>query len=77
MIIAYLEQWKEFGGGLEPKHDDIFKISPHLEINILKVSHSKTVTVAFHLNNGEAKHELAVYNNNNLLLHGLFCPVAI
>ena len=33
----------------------------------LKLSHTKTVTAAFHLNNREAKHELKVYNNSRLL----------
>ena len=33
----------------------------------LKLSHTKTVTVAFYLNNREAKHELKVYNNGRLL----------
>ena len=33
----------------------------------LKLSHTKTVTAAFYLNNREAKHELKVYNNSRLL----------
>ena len=33
----------------------------------LKLSHSKTVTATFHLNNRAVKRELAVYSNNNLL----------
>ena len=37
----------------------------------LKLSHTKTVTAAFHLNNREAKRELKVYNNGRLLP---FCP---
>ena len=37
----------------------------------LKLSHTKTVTAAFHLNNQEAKRELKVYNNGRLLP---FCP---
>ena len=37
----------------------------------LKLSHTKTVTTAFHLNNREAKRELKVYNNSRLLP---FCP---
>ena len=32
------------------------------------LSHTKTVTAAFHLNNREAKHELKVYHNGRLLL---------
>ena len=37
----------------------------------LKLSHIKTVTAVFHLNNREAKRELKVYNNDRLLS---FCP---
>ena len=37
----------------------------------MKLSHTKTVTAAFHLNNREAKRELKVYNNGGLLP---FCP---
>ena len=37
----------------------------------LKLSHTKTVTAVFHLNNQEAKRELKVYNNGRLLP---FCP---
>ena len=37
----------------------------------LKLSHTKTLTAAFHLNNREAKREFKVYNNNRLLP---FCP---
>ena len=37
----------------------------------LKLSHTKTVTAAFHLNNREAKREIKVYNNGRLLP---FCP---
>ena len=38
----------------------------------LKLSLSKTVRVAFYLNNQESKRELKIYNSNNLLS---FCPV--
>ena len=37
----------------------------------LKLSHTKTVTAAFYLNNREVKRELKVYNNGGLLP---FCP---
>ena len=37
----------------------------------LKLSHTKTVTAAFHLNKQEAKHEVKVHNSNRLLP---FCP---
>ena len=46
-------------------------LSASLQTWRLKLSHTKTVTVAFHLNNREAKRELKVYNNSRLLP---FCP---
>ena len=45
-------------------------LSAYLQACKLKLSHTKTVMAAFHLNNREIKHELKVYNNNILLL---FC----
>ena len=38
-------------------------LSAYLQTWRLKLSHTKTVTAAFHLNNREAKHQLKVYNN--------------
>ena len=46
-------------------------LSAYLQTWRLKLSHTKTVTAAFHLNNQEAKRELKVYNNGRLLP---FCP---
>ena len=46
-------------------------LSAYLQTWRLKLSHTKMVTAAFHLNNREAKHELKVYNNGRLLP---FCP---
>ena len=46
-------------------------LSTYLETWRLKLSHTKTVTAAFHLNDREAKRELKVYNNGRLLP---FCP---
>ena len=42
-------------------------LSAHLQTWRLKLSNTKTVTVAFHLNNRKGKRELNVYNNGNLL----------
>ena len=42
-------------------------LSAYLQTWRLKLSHTKTVTAAFHLNNREAKRELKVYNNSRLL----------
>ena len=47
-------------------------ISTYLQTWRLQLSHTKTVTTAFHLNNREAKRELNVYNNGK---HLPFCPV--
>ena len=46
-------------------------MSAYLQTWRLKLSHTKKVTAAFHLNNREAKRELKVYNNSRLLP---FCP---
>ena len=46
-------------------------LSAYLQTWRLKLSHIKTVTAAFHLNNREAKRELKVYSNGRLLP---FCP---
>ena len=42
-------------------------LSAYLQTWRLKLSHTKTVTAAFHLNNRKAKRELKVYNNDRLL----------
>ena len=49
----------------------MFTLSAYLQTWRLKLSHTKTVTAAFHLNNREAKRELKIYNNGRLLP---FCP---
>ena len=46
---------------------DMTTLSAYLQTWRLKLSNTKTVTAAFHLNNREAKRELNVYNNGNLL----------
>ena len=51
---------------------DITTLSAYLQTRRQKLSNTKTVTAAFHLNNREAKRELNVYNNGNLLPS---CPV--
>ena len=60
--------WKELEGTLS---QDVSSLSAYLQTWRLKLSHTKTVTAAFHLNNREAKRELKVYNNGRLLP---FCP---
>ena len=60
--------WKDLEGTLS---QDMSTLSAYLQTWRLKLSHTKTVTAAFHLNNQKAKRELKVYNNGRLLL---FCP---
>ena len=52
---------------------DMTTPSGYLQTRRLKLSNTKTVTAAFYLNNREAKCELNVYNNGNLLPP---CPVS-
>ena len=49
-------------------------LSAYLQIWWLKLSHTKTVTEAFHIPNREAKRELKVNNNSKVLP---FSPVPI
>ena len=45
----------------------MYTLSAYLQTWRLKLSYTKTVTAAFHLNNRETKRELNIYNNNRLL----------
>ena len=56
--------WKDLE---ETLSQDMSTLSAYLQTWRLKLSHTKTVTAAFHLNNREAKRELKVYNNGRLL----------
>ena len=60
--------WKDLEGTLS---QDMSTFLSYLQTWRLKLSHTKTVTAVFHLNNREAKHELKVYNNSRRLP---FCP---
>ena len=60
--------WKDLEGTLS---QDMSTLLAYLQTGKLKLSHTKTVTAAFHLNKQEAKRELKVYNNDKLLP---FCP---
>ena len=60
--------WKDLEGTLS---QDMCTLSAYLQTWRLKLSHTKTVTTAFPLNNREAKRELKVYNSGRLLP---FCP---
>ena len=56
--------WKDLKGTLS---QDMSTLSVYFQTWRLKLSHTKTMTAAFHLNNREAKRELKVYNNGRLL----------
>ena len=60
--------WKDLEGTLS---QDMSTLSAYLQTWRLKLSHTKTMTTAFHLNNREAKRELKAYNNGRRLP---FCP---
>ena len=60
--------WKDLEKTLS---QDMSTLSGYLQTWRLKLSHTKTMTAAFHLNNRETKRKLKVYNNNRLLP---FCP---
>ena len=62
--------WKDLEGTLS---QDMSTLSAYLQTWRLKLSHTKTVTAAFHLNNREDKRELKVYNSGRLLP---FCPTS-
>ena len=57
VLLHYSENWKDLEGTLS---QDMFTLSAYLQTWRLKLSHTKTVTAAFHLNNREAKRELKV-----------------
>ena len=67
-LLHSFENWKDLEGTLS---QEMSTLSAYLQTWRLKLSRTKTVTAAFHLNNREAKRELKVYNNGRLLL---FCP---
>ena len=55
--------WKDSEGTLS---QDRSTLSAYLQTWRLKLSHTKMVMAAFHLNNWEAKCELKVYNDGRL-----------
>ena len=62
------KDWKTLEGTLS---QDMTALSVYLQTWRLKLSHTKTVTTACHLNNREAKRELKIFNNGKLLP---YCP---
>ena len=68
-LLYSSDEWKDLE---EVLSQDMTTISTYLQTWRQQLSHTKTVTTAFHLNNREAKRELNVYNNGKRLP---FCPV--
>ena len=68
VLLHSFGNWKDLEGTLS---QDMSTLSAYLQTWRLKLSHTKTVTAAFHLDKREAKRELKVYNNGGLLS---FCP---
>ena len=69
-LLHSSENWKNLEGTLS---QDMSTFSLYLQIWKLKLSHTETVTTAFHLNKRKAKRELKVYNNDRRLP---FCPTS-
>ena len=63
-LLHSSENWKDLEGTLSK---DMPTLSAYLQTWRLKLSHTKTVTAAFYLNNREVKREIKVYNNGRLL----------
>ena len=63
-LLHFSGKRKDLEGTLS---QDMSTLSAYLQTWRLKLSHTKTVTAAFHLNNREAKRELKVYKNGRLL----------
>ena len=68
-ILHTSGEWKELERTLS---QDMTTLSEYLQTRRLKLSHTKTVTAAFHLHNREAKRELKVCNIGMTLP---FCPI--
>ena len=63
-LLHYSGYCKDLEGTLS---QDMSTLSSYLQTWRLKLSHTKTVTAAFHLDNREAKRELKFHNNDKLL----------
>ena len=62
-LLYASRNWKAVEGTLS---QDMTTLSAYFQTWRLKLSNTKTVTVAFYLNNREVKRELSVYKNGNL-----------
>ena len=65
--LALLYASRDWKAVKDTLSQDMTTLSAYFQTWRLKLIYTKTVTVAFHLNNREAKRELNVYNNGNLL----------
>ena len=63
-LLRFSRNWTDLEGTLS---QDMSTLSAYLQTWRLKLSHTKTVMAAFHLNNREAKRKLKVYHNGRLL----------
>ena len=70
--LAMLYTFRDWEAVKDTLSQDMTALSSYLQTWKLKLSNTKMVTAAFHLDNREAKRELNVYNNGNLLPP---CPV--
>ena len=61
-------KWKYLDGTLS---QNMLVISAYLQTWRLKLSHTKTMTAAFHLNNRDAKRELKFYNTTTISFYVL------
>ena len=72
--LALLHASRDWKAMEDTLSQDMTTLLAYFQTWRLKLSNTKVVTVAFHLNDREAKRELNVYNNGNLLPP---CPVSM
>ena len=65
--LALLHASRDWKAVEDTLSQDMTTLSAYLQTWNLKLSNTKTVTAAFHLNNRKAKRKLNIYNNGNLL----------
>ena len=64
--LALLYASRDWKAVEETLSQNMTTLSAYLQTWRLKLSNTKSVMTVFHLNNREAKHELNIYNNDNL-----------
>ena len=70
--LALLHASRDWKAMEDTLSQDMTTLLAYLQTWRMKLGNTTTVKAAFHLNKNEAKRELNIYNNNNLLLP---CPV--